>query len=482
MMEVSMRRFILLAAVFACLAPSIRAEDIVLIDGRYLHVKVLTPSDRGIQVQLLDTGGQVFIPWGLIIENDRKRLMRDFGLGEKEEQVIVEDGHKLTTKAGDTYEGRILSETADNVELKHRGSTMNIPKSSIRETEKLSVNVLEIYSAEEYFNKRAGELKVPDDDIPGNMELAELAYTLNLFEKSYLHYTKVQAVDAGYQTTFIDNRKKLLEELQKNKQIRDLLVDAQRNMAHRQWVKSAKQLEDILALKDLPAPLRAEADVLKGRWAKLRYEHFRREVRNQYELTLKNKIRSMSRDDKLKFEEARRKLRADLHKEVVADLATRLQLDGREVEKMWEERGFHQPRIASYGSGSFIVLGRAPNADKFDAEMQKYMQQLLRTQQQSQGRNNQNASLSAQPDKLPKPPTKEEWWTKVSTSQDRESWMLAFWAENAKKVIVVGDRWEDCGRCGGTGALKFSGSQGDIMRSTCPTCQGHQRFKLVAYK
>ena len=84
---------------------------------------------------------------------------------------------------------------------------------------------------------------------------------------------------------------------------------------------------------------------------------------------------------------------------------------------MWEERGWHQPRIASYGSGSFIVLGRAPNADKYDAEMQKYLQQALRAQQQQQGKNNQNGSLSAPPDKLPKPPTKEEWWTEVSTSR-----------------------------------------------------------------
>ena len=173
--------------------------------------------------------------------------------------------------------------------------------------------------------------------------------------------------------------------------------------------------------------------------------------------------------------------RADLHKEVVTDVATRLKLDPKEVEKMWEERGFHQPRIASYGSGSFIVLGRSPNAEKYEQEMQKYLQSVLRQQQQQQGRNNQGGSLSAQPEKLPKPPTKEEWW-KNSQSSDREGWMLAFWAENSKKVQVVGDRWEDCSRCGGTGALRFSGSQGETLRTTCPSCQGHQRYKGVAYK
>lgn len=475
-----MRRFILLVAALACLAPSIPAEDIVLIDGRYLHVKILQDSETGIDVQLLDSGGRVFIPWALINEPDRVRIMKDRGR-MTEEKVLVEDGHRITTKTGDTWEGRVINETDKEVTLKNRGTTMTITKDRIKEIEKLPVAVLEIYLPDEYYNKRAGEMKVPDDDIPGNMDLADLAFTLTLYEKSYLHYKKVQAVDAGYQTSFIENRLKVLEELAKNKQIRDLLDEAKKNMMHHQWVKSAQQLEAITALKDLPPTLRAEADILKTRWAKLRYEWFRNIVKNEYERTLKNKIATMSRDEKIKLDEARRKLRADLHKEVVADIAARHQLDGKEVEKMWEERGWHQPRIASYGSGSFIVLGRAPNADKYDAEMQKYLQQALRAQQQQQGKNNQNASLSAAPEKLPKPPTKEEWW-KRSQSSDREGWMLAFWAENSKKVIVVGDRWEDCSRCGGTGALKFSGSQGDILRSTCPSCQGHARYKGVAFK
>jgi hypothetical protein len=195
---------------------------------------------------------------------------------------------------------------------------------------------------------------------------------------------------------------------------------------------------------------------------------------------VRNKIRAMSRDEKLKLDEARRRLRADLHKEIVLELSAKHGLDPKEVEKMWEERGFHQPRTATYGPGSFIVLGRAEGADKLEQEMNRYLQEVLRKQQAT--RNDQGGSLSAQPERLPKPPTKEEWWTKVSTSQDREQWMLAFWAENAKRVTIVGDRWEPCGRCGATGSLKFSGAQGDVLRAPCPTCQGHKRHKGVAFK
>jgi hypothetical protein len=460
--------------------PSFR-EDIVLIDGRYLHVKILSSNDEGIQVQLLDTGGQVFIAWGLINEPDRDRIMIERG-HKTVEKIFVEEGHRVTTKMGDTYEGRVVNDAADEITLKHRGSLMPIPKSSIKEIEKLSaVDVLLIYAPEEYYNKRAGELKVPDDDIPGNMELGDLALGLNLYEKSYAHYKKVRDTDPGYESGLIDNRLKLLEELSKNKQIRDALDEARRQTYYKQFAKALTQFETIIAIKDLPATLKAEAELLKQKTIKARYEHFRLEVRKDYEATLRNKIRALSRDDKLKLEEARRKLRAELHKEIVAEIAARHGLDPKiDVEKMWEERGFHQPRIATYGSGSFIVLGRAPDLDKYEAEMNKYLQDVLRKQQGS--RNDQGGSLSAQPEKLPKPPTKEEWWTKVSTSQDREQWMLAFWAENSKKVTVLGDRWEDCGRCGATGSLKFSGSQGDVLRAPCPTCQGHKRHKGVSFK
>ena len=82
---------------------------------------------------------------------------------------------------------------------------------------------------------------------------------------------------------------------------------------------------------------------------------------------------------------------------------------------------------------------------------------------------------------MPKPPTKEEWWTR-SQSSEREQWMMAFWAENAKKVEVTGEKWEDCERCGAKGYIQFSGSQGDVLRAVCPRCQGHMRDRGVSYK
>src|SRR5437773_1316422 len=124
-------RFVLLLAVFALIEPRFEApkrEDLVLIDGRYLHVKVLSDSDAGIQVLLLDTGGTVFLPWGLIDEPYRTKIMKDRGKLQEEAKVFLEDGERITTKMGEPYEGRVVNDTAEEITLKHRGSLLKLPK------------------------------------------------------------------------------------------------------------------------------------------------------------------------------------------------------------------------------------------------------------------------------------------------------------------------------------------------------------------
>ena len=65
-----------------------RADDIVLVDGRYLQVKVLGATEKKLHVKLLDTGGELWIPWDLIRESDRDRLMVQFGYKEEERGEI----------------------------------------------------------------------------------------------------------------------------------------------------------------------------------------------------------------------------------------------------------------------------------------------------------------------------------------------------------------------------------------------------------
>ena len=477
-----MRR--LLALLVLVLFPAwLHAEDLVLVDGRYLHVSILEANDRGLRVKLLDGGGTVFVPWSLIHEADRNRIMIARGLKEDESSRIPsEPGVRILLKTGDEVVGRIDAQNDKELTVTVAGTKQVIPRANIVKDgiEQTQVPVTAIWKSAEYFAKREAEAAATDDDVAAHMDLARLADALGLYEQAVGHLLKVRAADAEFQKDWIANTLERLEALAKNKVLRDELDRARQQAMLNQFDKAASALDEIEKLPDVPAGIRAEITTYRESFAKKRYEYFRRIVANEYDLVLKNKIRALSRDEKLTIDEARRKLRSEIHKEVVADLAARHKLDPKnEVEKMWEDRRWHATRFAMYGSGSFVILGVAKQAQQLQAEMQRAMAQAYAQQARQQGRNGQQAAPPQ--DRLPKPPTKEEWWTR-SQSSEREQWMMAFWAENAKKVEVTGEKWEDCERCGAKGYIQFSGSQGDVLRAVCPRCQGHMRDRGVSYK
>ncbi len=478
-----MRRLLIVIALLV-LPSVVRAEDLVLVDGRYLHVSILEANDRGLRVKLLDGGGTVFIPWSLIREADRNRIMIGRGLKEDESSRIpMEAGVKISLRTGDEVTGRIESQNDKEVTVLVGGSKQVIPRTNIAKDgiEQLQVPVTSIYKPSEYLAKREAEAAAADDDVAAHMDLARLADALGLYESAVSHLMKVKTADAEFQKDWVANTMERLEALAKNKVLRDELDRARQQSMLNQFDKAFAALDAIDKLSDIPAGIKSEVTTYRETFAKRRYEYFRKIVASEYDLVLKNKIRVLSRDEKLTLDEARRKLRSEIHKEVVADLAERHKLDPKgEVEKMWEDRRWHATRFSMYGSGSFIVLGVAKQAQQLQAEMQRAMAQAYAQQaRQQQGRNGQAAGNPQ--DRLPKPPTKEEWW-KRSQSSDREQWMLAFWVENSKKVEVTGERWEDCERCGAKGYVQFAGSQGDVLRAVCPRCQGHTRDRGVSYK
>ncbi len=477
-------RLLLTAFVVLFSAATCFSIDIVLVDGRYLHVKVLDHSASGVKVKLLDTEGEIFIPWGVIAEPYKTELRRGLGYEENEaDKLILEPGVRITTKQEDVYEGRIEAENDEEITLKHEGKKVVLKKAMVKEVEKTQVPVTSIYTSQEYLEKYIAEKKPADDSPSDQLDLAGVAEKLDLYDQATAALNKVKAIDPEFQATLIKNRLDRLDLLSKNKAFRDSLTEANKLANATLFTKAREVIARLEEDKAMPEALKAELSVIKERVEKKRWDHFRRLVAADYEGTLRNKIGAMARDPKVTLDDARRKLRADLHKEVVAEIAARHGLDPKgEVEKMWSERGWNSPRRASYGSGSFIVLGKAPEAAQLEAQINKQMQDFLRQQQRQNGGKQSGGSVSAQPDRLPKPPTKEEWWTKVSDSTMRASWMLAFWAENAKKVELIGEYNDDCERCGSKGWLEFSGSQGDNLRVTCPSCQGHKRYKGVAFK
>jgi tetratricopeptide (TPR) repeat protein len=468
-------------AVLLVSAAALFAEDFVLVDGRYLQVKILESDAAGMQVEILETGGRVFIPWDRVVEKDRLRIMKARGHIEERREVPTELGNKLVMKSGDTFLGRVVKETPQEVTLRSEGVDVAYPRAQIVEMSQEMVPINAIEKPDTLFAAKLKEAAPADDDIAAQRDLAEFAEVLGLYEEAIRRYLKVQAADPEYEAILIKTRLTTLEALAKNKNFRDAMAEARRLGNAALFKRSFALLDELEKIPDVPDSLKSEVRALRDWTMRKRNEHYRLLVRERYLVAVRAKIDAMSRNEKLKLTEAQQQLRSQVHKEVVADLAQKLELDPKELEAFWKDRRFQAARYASYGSGTFIVLGVSQKAQQQQAELQRILMQDLARRNQQQGRNNQGGSLSAPQPTLPKPPTKEEWWASASANE-RANWMMCFWAENSKQVEVLSETRSDCTRCGGNGSLPFAGGQGETLKVTCPSCQGHSTYKGVSYK
>ncbi len=482
-----MRITALTCLVVLFLSAWVRADDIVLVDGRYLQVKVLGVTEKKLHVKLLDTGGELWIPWDLIREADRDRLMIAHGLKEAERPEIVRPGVRLVTRTGEEFFGIPTTKfdaqsVPDEVVIIHKGREWPFKKSVIRTLEWRDIPALEAYTQEQLYEQELARIKPGEEDLEGHWDLARFAQEIELYGRAVEHMLKVREIDPLYRSDYVGNQLDRMEVLARNQKIVDAIRGAKRQSYVKRFDQAIEQIDQIITLEEVDPNIKATAELTKEGILKRRWTYFSKQVTRGYFNLLDNKIGKMARDSKMELKTAQNELRREMHKEIVADLAAKYGLDPKkEVEKMWEERVVHQPRRASYGSGTFIVLGKAKGAEN---RMQQFQRQMAR-QQQQQRRRNGGRGQQQQPNNTirpPKPPTKEDWWKKIASSGMRAQWMKAFYAENGKKLEVVGERKDACTRCGGTGTMKLAGSQGETITFTCPRCQGHRYDKGVAYK
>ncbi|MSR74900.1 MAG: hypothetical protein EXS14_05465 [Planctomycetes bacterium] len=469
-----------LCAVFAF------ADEITLTDGRYIQVKCLEANERGVRVHLLESGGEVWIPWVLIREADRKALRVRFSLESDDSNLVsAEEGVRLVTKDGDEHLGvptapLDLQNLPDEVILIVGGKSTSFKKSVIRLIEVAEVPALAAFTPEQLYQRKVKDGAPGADDVQGHWDLARFCIAIEAPEAAIRHLLALKQADAEFQTEAVARELARMEELARNARVVKAIRDAKQEAFFNRFPRSLQMLDEIVALVDITPMLKSQAEMTKEFVLKKRWEHYRTLVRRDYFTFLDQRIGKMARDEKLTLKDAQKEVRSTLHKDIVSDLAAKHGLDAKtEVQKMWEERVVHSPLSACYGSGSFIVLGRAPGAQEREQALQQALARMM-AQQQQQSRGGQ-ASNTAMP-KFPKPPTADEWWTKLSDSGSRADWMKAYYAENGRQLKIAGERKIDCDRCGATGTIKYGGAQGELIPVTCPRCQGHKTDKGVLFK
>ncbi|MEE9392881.1 MAG: hypothetical protein V3W41_10290 [Planctomycetota bacterium] len=483
-------KILLTAVALAILALPAVADIIFLKDGRMLHVEILAGSERGIDVRRLDTQGKLFIRWDLLRDEDKKRLRIGFGFEDDDSGAdLVMDGHRVFVLRGDYYDGLIESQDQKQVVIRTSGRLFTILRHGVRGIEERRVSVFDVYTPAELYDQRLGEIQPTDDDTVGHFEMADWATKIGVFDRAIYHFAKAREADPEHRADFVDNQLVRLEELNRHKEIRTAIRDAEKRGRQHKY-KECFGLLDVVAKSDgLPDVIRAEVLKKKELFAKRRWKYYTTVVEREYQREVIKRINKLSRSKDIKssdkakrltIDKAMSYLRSKLHKDIVAHLAKKHELDPkREVEKMWKDRRARVKRTASYGNGTFIIeKSGGSRGGRQNANRAQQLQDLLRRAGGGRGGNNNQSNNTVRPPKLI---SKQRWWIGVEASV-RSSWLRAFYAENARQLEVVSTRRRPCPECGATGSLKRLGTQGSVVKVTCPRCHGTKGDKIITYK
>lgn len=460
------------------------AEDLVLKDGRYLQVDILQADERGLMIRRLDNGGELFIPWALVRDADQERIKLAFGLIEEEIVEPTVDGVRLVTKDGAEFFGVLVTPfdgqtVPPEVEIMLDGNKQVFKKEVIRRIDQTQVPALSAYSAEQLYQMELERVQPGETEVDPHLAMARYAQSVTLPERALFHLLKVQEIAPEYEPEWMANQLERLEVLAKNQEIAKQIRNARRIASGRRFDDALEQLDLIAGMADTPALLKKEAELAAADIAKRRERYFTKEVRKEYFHRLKIIVREIASDRKMTLREAQSEVRRNVHKLVLAAVGEKLGLDvKKEVTPFWDNRVVNQPRVSSYESGSFIVLGKAPGAEERDRALQR---QLARARAEEARRNRGGSSIQGGIPDFPKPPTRDDWYKRAATAR-RTNFLLAYFAENGKTMQVVGERKTECQRCAGQRTIGFAGSQGQVLRVTCPRCAGHGYDKGVAYK
>ncbi len=478
----------LLVLVFAL---ALKAEIIFLKDGRLLHVKVLSGDERGIAVERLDNGGKLFLRWEHLREQDRKRLRIEFGLDDDDSGIdLMMPGHRLHARKGDYQDGLIVEETQDKVVLMREGGRVEYLRAAIRRIEERQVSVFDVYTPEELYQQRLGEIQPVDGDVVGHFEMARWATKVEVYHEAIGHYLKVREADPEYKSEYIDNQMKRLEILDRNKELRAAIRTAERAGYRNRFAECLAYFDEILAVSGLDPQLKQEVEKKRERFVKRRWKYYseevvktyHREVRKRLKALAQSKdIRSTNAEEALSVQKAMSYCRSQLHKDIVEDIAKKFELDPKkEVEEMWKNRKFNIKLSGTYGSGTFIVesAGGGNTGGLQEGQLNRRIQEARERLERSLRGGEQNQQQQAAPPKLI---SKDEWWVQADSVQ-REFFLRAYYAEHCGQMQIISTSWRACQTCGGTGSIKQLGAQGGFVKVTCPRSHGLKGDKVVYYR
>ncbi len=470
---------IVLVLILLGLTGTLRAEVVRLRDGRLLQGKIVSHSGLEVVIHRWDTGGDVTIPFKEMLPTDRERIEKKLGYRSLKGMVRMEKASRLTLKTGKRVIG-IIDEKRSNpktIVLIRRGISYRYDRSHALRIDPVEVAAGEVYTAKAIYDKELQ--KLASDSPRGHFELARYAESLGLYEEALVHYQKAQELKPEDWKIRTDAAIARLGKLIENKEAMMAYRSVISANARKEFDQARQLVVDLYQkYTDVEFPKdQAALDTMIDTDEKA---FLNRQVLRYMYVTARSLAWEQARKANSTVDEALQYGQGQLHKDLLAKLATKIKAEDKKILTAFAERATKNTRKLNLGSASFLLSsgGGGGSSSAGGGYTVKIGGQTITIPKGATGGRGGRGGGGNQQGQKKKVDPRKSWWMRADLSA-RRGLIFAAWVQ--KNLEVVREDRVTCSGCSGKGVKDVYSSNGRVQQ-TCGRCQGVQWDRVLVYK
>lgn len=474
------------AALLALPAP---AQTLQLADGSMLLATVEDVNGDGLRVRRLDNGGVLELQWSHLTPGCALRVKQQNGLAGSDDEELMVDVSEVTFLlhgSPTAMIGKVDNTQPNVIVLQSKGQQVRIPRENLTGTgiKPVRVPAAQVYTLDEFYNQRLAELQ-PGDDADQHMRLAEDLIRIRDYKRAGEHLQRAAELGTSKDPKGLAALTARLEQYKKAAEERSLLDQIRTARARGTTAEFQKGLSLIADyerdyVKTGKARLKPEFEAESRRFQAARDRYLSLKVGDQWRGNIKTIAEAKVRD--MTLQQARDYAEQAMRDDIVARVGEQLKLEPDEVKRLWGLRGEtafgKRTELFSYQLGSWVLgpervlegtkRGEADTKDQQDSGQAQEIEQLARRLREGMQR---RADARKAQGGAKKEVTEEDWWRSADTNE-RASWLRAYYAERSGDLVVVSVSADPCVACYGVGTMTDMGPQGKPVQVKCYLCHG----------
>lgn len=426
-------------------------------------------NEEFLVIEDLVSGSLRRIRWTAVDADQRKKLWRQWSWESDSARTIVGDVLVQKLTGGDTEElrGQIENETDTEVWIRQNGHLLKVPKQQIASRRKEEMDARDVWSSEQLWQKYVDDLKknqgveeLETADARTRFNAANEAVWMGALETARDLFRSVAEDTTYINAKVAEKRLELVEELIRDAEARQSLKQMRMLLAY----KNFRKFKEALAAFPEKHPEYGEAvkillDRLTKDFETKRSDYFRLQAKIHLPKIAEKLIEKKVKEKDITVTDVTSWTRRELIKEAFQKLSERFakkdDIPPEEAQTFWEQRKKRNWLTRYYGAGTFVVKPakvKPPSRKRSNSKKKK-------------------TSKAAPKMKIPKPPTREQWWARAK-GRERTAWVMAYFAERSGLFEVGTEKLTPCRTCNGQGLESKTLQGGGALRYICTRCAG----------